>query len=112
MNDVKRYWGNTPQYQRILEILEAYWLEEKDEFRVRVRMDFIKANGETQTKEIHWQNPHYTCETAAKKFEDCIIEMSDLMRMSDYELYKRGEEKFYHTGKIIKRQEESQNEAI
>lgn len=98
----RKYWKDSLYYKRILEILNDYWLTEEEEFRVRVQMDFIKANGETQSKCITWQNPNYTCETQPKTLEDCIISLSDLMGMSDYELYKREEEKFFSTGKIFK----------
>lgn len=95
----RKWWKDSSHYQRILEILNDYWLTEKDEFRVRVQMDFIKANGETQSKCITWQNPNYTCETQPKNLEDCIIDISDLMKLSEYELYERAQTKFFNTGK-------------
>ena len=49
---------NSPEYQRILEILSDYWLTEPDELKVRVTMDFVKANGEAQSKCITWVNPN------------------------------------------------------
>lgn len=55
----KSNWKHSVHYQRILEILEFYWLEEPDELRVRVSMDFLKANGEEQHKIINWINPNY-----------------------------------------------------
>jgi len=51
-------WRTAPEYQRILEILSDYWLTEPDELKVRVTMDFVKANGETQSKCITWVNPN------------------------------------------------------
>lgn len=51
---------NSVQYQRIIEILEDYWINEPTELKVRVSMDFVKANGETQSKSIVWINPDYT----------------------------------------------------
>ena len=103
MGGLRRWWKDTGQYKRILEILEDYWVTEKDEFRVRVSMDFIKANGETQTKQITWQNPNYYCETQPESLEECVIDLSELVKMSDFELYQRDQKKFYHTGKIIRR---------
>ncbi len=50
---------NTAQYKRIIEILEDYWINEPDELKVRVSMDFVKANGETQCKCLTWVNPDY-----------------------------------------------------
>ena len=52
-------WTNSYEYIRILEILEDYWTTQPDELKVRVRMDFVKANGEYQQKEIVWHNPNY-----------------------------------------------------
>lgn len=51
-----KYWENEYQYQRILQILEDYWLSEKDEVFVRVDMHFEKADGQTQDKRIVWNN--------------------------------------------------------
>lgn len=60
MAKVKRYWEKTYPYQLILEFLEDYWITEPDEYKVRVRMDFIHASGQKQQKEICWENPNYT----------------------------------------------------
>lgn len=54
---MKKYWKNTYEYRRILEILDDYWLTEPEEKEVSVQMHFVKANGETQDKLITWQNP-------------------------------------------------------
>jgi len=54
-----KHWKNEYAYQRILEILEAYWLEEPEEMEVVVDMHFLKANGETQDKHIVWRNQKY-----------------------------------------------------
>lgn len=51
-------WKESYEYKRIQEILEDYWLSEPEELKVRVRLDFIKANGETQSKCIVWRNPN------------------------------------------------------
>lgn len=52
-------WKESPQYQRIQEILEAYWLSEPDELAVGIYMEFIHADGESQQKLIIWHNPNY-----------------------------------------------------
>lgn len=52
-------WKKSYPYKRIQEILDDYWLSEPDELKVRVRMDFIKADGQTQSKCITWVNPNY-----------------------------------------------------
>ena len=56
---MKKTWKNAPEYQRILEILDGYWLSEPDEKVVVVDMFFLKGNGETQSKRIKWMNPKY-----------------------------------------------------
>ena len=55
----KKYWKDTYDYERILEILNDYWLEEEDEEEVRVTMYFKHHNGEEQEKEIEWKNPKF-----------------------------------------------------
>ena len=42
---MKKYWKDTWQYQRILEILEDYWLTEPDEKFVCVDLYFEHKNG-------------------------------------------------------------------
>ncbi len=54
------------EYERILEILYEYWLSEPDELVVRVRMDFLKADGQCQKKEIWWNNPRYKVDDPQK----------------------------------------------
>lgn len=51
-------WRRSNQYRRIQEILEDYWLSEPDEVEVVVCMNFIKADGQTQSKRIIWRNPN------------------------------------------------------
>lgn len=53
----KKYWANSPEYKRIIEVLDDYWLTEKDEYLVEIEMHFEKANGEYQSKWIRWINP-------------------------------------------------------
>lgn len=50
----KKYWKNTMEYRRILEILDDYWLTEPEEDLVRIDMHFEKGN-ETQDKLIIWR---------------------------------------------------------
>lgn len=56
---MQQKWRNSIQYQRILEILEDYWLNEPNELKVSVTMDFLKTTGEEQHKRIVWINPDY-----------------------------------------------------
>ena len=58
MSRINSRWKDTPEYQRILEILSDYWLSEPDELKVCVTMEFMKKNGETQAKCITWVNPN------------------------------------------------------
>ena len=100
---MKYYWKDTCEYQRIIEILRDYWLTEKEEFRVRVSMDFIKANGETQSKDIWWENPNYKSSNEANDFELKPITATELLSKTDYELYQEEQQKFFNVGKIIKK---------
>lgn len=52
----KRYWADTYTYQRIMEILDDYWLTVEDEQKVEIKMRFERANGETQVKRLVWVN--------------------------------------------------------
>ena len=55
----KKYHKDSWAWNRIQEILNDYWADEPDEFKVEVEMRFRKVNGETQYKHIHWVNPKY-----------------------------------------------------
>ena len=54
----RRYWKNEYEYQRILEILDDYWLTEKDEDKVEVVLRFRHKDGSKQEKVIRWENPN------------------------------------------------------
>jgi len=53
----KSKWENTYHYQRLMQILEDYWLSEPDEAYVLVEMEFLKSDGQYQKKYIEWWNP-------------------------------------------------------
>lgn len=55
---MKKHWKNEYEYNRILEILEDYWLTEKDEEVVKVDMYFKNKDGREQWKTIRWRNPN------------------------------------------------------
>ena len=94
---MKKPWKDSYEYKRILEILDTYWLCEAEEFRVRVQMDFVKANGEVQGKCIIWQNPNYGCEA-----DDVLMEPLQAADMLKSNLpYDR----FWNTGEIYKRED-------
>lgn len=46
------------EYQRILEILSDYWLEEPEEEQVEVFMRFKHKDGREQEKIVTWKNPN------------------------------------------------------
>lgn len=52
----KKYWINSWEYRRIMQILEDYWLTEEHEDLVDIRMIFIKGK-EHQEKHIRWRRP-------------------------------------------------------
>jgi hypothetical protein len=56
---MRRYYKDSYEYQRIMEILDDYWLTCPDELYVKVSMDFIKADGQNECKTIVWRNPAY-----------------------------------------------------
>ena len=56
MRGRKHWHKDTWQYQRILDVLDDYWLSERDEAMVVVHMAFIHEDGRVQTKEIKWRN--------------------------------------------------------
>ena len=53
-----RQWNNSYEYQRILEILEEYWISQADEAEVEINMHFRHRSGATQDKRIIWRNPN------------------------------------------------------
>lgn len=95
---MKKPWKNEEAYIRILEILSTYWLEEPEELKVRVQLDFVKANGEQQSKCIRWINPNY-------KYigEKCpaFVSLADM----DDEYFKRQEERFWDCKNYVKKED-------
>lgn len=57
---MKKYWDNTWQYRRIMEVLDDYWLTCEDEKKVVIDMYFENDRGETQTKHITWTRGKHT----------------------------------------------------
>lgn len=108
----KKYWKDTYEYKRILEILDDYWLTERDEFKVRVTLDFIKGNGETQSKTICWWNPNLR-DPDEKDPEETVklitITASDLLKMTSYELFLK-EEKWWDDAEKLREQHKSKTD--
>lgn len=86
MRGVKNYWKNTWQYKRILEILEDYWLTEKEEDYVKVNLYFEKGE-ERQSKTIEWrrnrQNEDAECAAPIKLKSLAEIENEVLLRKDE-----------------------------
>jgi len=54
----KKFWKDSYVYKRLLEILDAYWLEEPDEAAVNIILHFRHKDGRTQDKSLYWRNPN------------------------------------------------------
>ncbi len=75
----KKYWINSWEYRRIMQILEDYWLTEEHEDLVDIRMLFIKGN-EYQTKQIRW----IRSDTMSEEPTDLnVTNLADLMSRID-----------------------------
>lgn len=51
-------WKKCSKFQRLMEILDDYWLSEPDEAYVSIDMEFLKSDGQYQQKRIVWWNPN------------------------------------------------------
>lgn len=78
---MKKFWNKSFEYRRILEILDDYWLTEPEEKEAMVEMHFLKANGETQSKQITWFNPNMEHDNEIE-----IINLADAFREEGLEL--------------------------
>lgn len=52
-------WKESTEYQRVLEILNDYWIDEPEERQVTVCMTFRHCDGSVQNKRITWTNPAF-----------------------------------------------------
>ena len=50
-------WRDTYEYQRLIDILETYWLDEPREAYVECTLYFRHMDGGEQEKVIKWRNP-------------------------------------------------------
>ena len=73
---MKRFWEDTWQYKRILEILNDYWLTQKDEEVVYIELQFRNKNGERQIKTLKWVNPELVDEHFRNADPRIDVEMS------------------------------------
>lgn len=58
----EKNWKKCSKFQRLMEILDDYWLSEPDEAYVSIDMEFLKSDGQYQQKRIVWWNPNMDSE--------------------------------------------------
>ena len=58
----RKNWKKCSKFQRLMEILDDYWLSEPDEAYVSIDMEFLKSDGQYQQKRIVWWNPNMDSE--------------------------------------------------
>ena len=95
-------WEESNEYKAILEILESYWTMEPNELKVRVTMDFVKANGETQQKCIVWTNPNYEYTGKARRF----VSIAEI----DESYLQQKEAEFWASANLYRKRTHSENE--
>lgn len=72
---------NTPyEYDRILEILDDYWISEPNEYAVSVEMRFVKANGEHQVKRLRWHNLDIDVSEDTKRIASDLFDGDDAVK--------------------------------
>lgn len=83
----KKYWKDSFAYENLQDILDTYWLEEPDELAVHIELEFLKANGERQTKTVRWHNPNYVPIKPISR-DLHLISLADVEEVDPRELYK------------------------
>lgn len=81
----KKKWENTGHYQRILQILEDYWLTEPEEAYVAVDMEFLKSDGQYQRKHIVWWNPNMDSEKTSAMLKQKHKDMQEAYEEAKHE---------------------------
>lgn len=87
---IDRYWKmnvsksirekkNSYEYQRLMDILEDYWLTEPEEDYVRIEAYFRKSDGSEQGKVITWGSPEHFKNTPRENHR--LIRAKDVLRM-------------------------------
>ena len=79
---MKRYWKNDITYQRILQILDDYWLKNKNEKMVIVEMRFLNWDNQSQYKRICWHNPNVP--KMPEETLEATLENSDGFEVKDF----------------------------
>lgn len=73
--------NNPREYDRILEILDDYWIYEPNEYAVSVEMKFVKANGEYQVKCLRWYNRDIDASEDAKRKVSALFNGDDAVNV-------------------------------
>jgi phage-related protein len=77
----KRYWTRA-EYCRLIEILDDYWLTQKDEKKVDVIMLFEKKDGQEQIKHFRWHNPDLIEDAVTKAHEEIDYVKRELLKVA------------------------------
>ena len=83
----KKYWKGSYAYESLTEMLDTYWLTEPDELAVHIELEFLKANGERQTKVVRWNNPNYV-PVKPISMSKHLVQLSDVEDVNPADLYK------------------------
>lgn len=89
---IDRYWKmvvsksirekkNSYEYQKLMDILEDYWLTEPEEEFVRIEAYFRKSNGEEQGKVIEWGSEEYFKKTPKEHHR--LLRAKDILKMKE-----------------------------
>lgn len=70
-------WKKCSQFQRLMEILDDYWLSEPDEAYVSIDMEFMKSDGQYQQKRIVWWNPNMDSEKTSAMLKEKYRKMQE-----------------------------------
>ena len=95
----KKIWKDEYIYKRLLEILDAYWLEEPDEAAVNIMLHFRHKDGQTQDKYLTWRNPNMQGEPNGSSIIP-VVTARELQEMEEDALLLDEIKKFYEIGDI------------
>ena len=70
-------WKKCSAFQRLMEILDDYWLSEPDEAYVSIDMEFLKSDGQYQQKRIVWWNPNMDSEKTSAMLKEKYRKMQE-----------------------------------
>jgi hypothetical protein len=78
-------WKKCSKYQRLMEILDGYWLSEPDEAYVSIDMEFLKSDGQYQQKRIVWWNPNMDSEKTSAMLKQKHKDMQEAYEEAKHE---------------------------